>query len=118
MPMVSVGMITVDVLDEQVAASWWRARLGCEYLAQYPGFVMLDLPGTPLRLAFQQVPAVTEGKNRIHLDLVAATDRLAEVVAFTEAGARVLEEHRASEDFAWTVLRDPFGLVFCVSDPH
>lgn len=116
--MVSVGMITVDVLDERAAASWWRDRLGSEYLAQYPGFVMLDLPGSPLRLAFQQVAEVTKGKNRIHLDLEASTDRSAEVTAFVDAGAQVLEEHRASEDFAWSVLRDPFGLVFCVSDPH
>lgn len=116
--MATLGMITVDVQDEQAAAAWWLKQLKSEYLAQYPEFTMLSLPGTPLRLGFQKVANPTEGKNRIHLDLEAENDRATEVAKFLAAGASLIEEHGGADEFSWSVLRDPFGLVFCISDPH
>lgn len=116
--MANIGMITLDTLDEQSAAAWWRLVLHGEYAGQYPGFTMLSIPGFPARLGFQRVDEVTEGKNRVHLDLEAKADRAKEVGELLAAGATLVEEHTDDPDFGWSVLRDPFGIVFCVSDPH
>ncbi|MGO4297520.1 VOC family protein [Glutamicibacter sp. MCAF14] len=116
--MAQIGMITLDTVDEQSAAAWWRAVLGGKYAGQYPGFTMIRVPGFSAMLGFQKVPEVTAGKNRVHLDLSATSDRAREVEIFVKAGATRLEEHCDDPDFGWSVLRDPYGIVFCISDPH
>lgn len=118
MRMATLGMITIDVQDERAAAEWWRERLAAEYVGQYPGFTILSLPGTSVHLGFQQVAEPTSGKNRVHLDLESAADRTSEIEHFVAAGATVLETHGGGEEFGWSVLRDPFGVIFCLSDPH
>lgn len=116
--MVQLGMITLDTVDEESAAAWWRLVLKGEYLGQYPGFTMISIPGCSARLGFQKVSEPTPGKNRVHLDLEASSDRAAEVAKLISAGATLIEEHNEDPEFGWTVLRDPFGLLFCISDPH
>ncbi len=116
--MANLGMITLDTTDEQSAAAWWRLVLKGEYIGQYPGFTMISIPGCSARLGFQQVEKPTEGKNRVHLDLEATGNRAEEVEQLIAAGATLIEEHNEDPDFGWTVLRDPFGIVFCLSDPH
>ena len=65
--------------------------------------------GRPLRLLFQRVdddrPAVTA-----HLD-VACGDRAAETARHRALGAEQVAEHER-----WTVLRDPSGATYCLTD--
>ncbi|MBB5786927.1 VOC family protein [Jiangella mangrovi] len=62
-------------------------------------------------LFFQQVPEPKSVKNRVHLD-VEAPDRAAEVDRLVALGASVHSVHDR-----WTVLLDPEGNEFCVSQP-
>jgi hypothetical protein len=83
----------------------WPKRPG-----SLPEFVSLTRPdGIPVRLLLQRLddPA---GAVRAHLDL-ATTDRSASRRAHEAAGAEVVSEH----DF-WTVMRDPVGRVYCLTD--
>jgi hypothetical protein len=72
--------------------------------------VAVDGPGPTL--FFQEVPEPKVAKNRLHLDIEVA-DRPAQVERLTALGAT------ASAQFdTWTVLRDPEGNEFCLTDPH
>lgn len=108
-----VGMITVDCDDPGALSAFWRAALGLRSTMETPDFVILG--GHPA-LAFQRVEAPTPGKNRLHLDL-AGGERAAEVARLVELGAVVVRHHDV-DGFCWTVLTDPAGNEFCVSDPH
>lgn len=109
-----VGTIMIDCNDLEVMTTFWKEALGLEEKARYPQYVWLSrISENGPSLAFQVVPEPREGKNRIHLDL-AATDP----EAFTEhviglGGSRV-EDHEVA-GFHWSVLADPEGNVFCVS---
>jgi hypothetical protein len=72
--------------------------------------VAVDGPGPTL--FFQEVPGPKAAKNRLHLDIEVA-DRVAEVERLTANGAKAI----AGFD-TWTVLRDPEGNEFCLTDPH
>lgn len=72
--------------------------------------VAVDGPGPTL--FFQEVPEPNAAKNRVHLD-IETDDRRAEVERLTANGATVF----AAFD-TWTVLQDPEGNEFCLTDPH
>lgn len=83
------------------------AAIGITDLEDDPS-VAVDGPGPTL--FFQRVPEPKAGKNRVHLDLVAA-HRTAEVARLVSIGARILAELET-----WTVLADPESNEFCVAD--
>ncbi len=91
--------------------AFWRDLTGLPYTASdLPEFGSLVRPSTlPLRLLFQRLDA-GDGPVRGHLDL-ACTDRVATVARHVGLGARVVREHPF-----WTVLADPGGAVYCVTD--
>lgn len=62
---------------------------------------------------FQAVPEPRNGKNRVHVDLVAG-DREAEVARLLGLGATRVEDHD-EWGVRWTVLADPEDNVFCVA---
>ncbi|MCG2799197.1 MAG: hypothetical protein L6367_11730 [Cellulomonas sp.] len=69
--------------------------------------------GMPLRLMVQRLGA-DDGRTQVsgHLDLAAGgPDRRVVVAEHVDLGARVL--HEAAR---WTVLRDPAGSVYCLTD--
>jgi hypothetical protein len=68
-------------------------------------------PGMPLRLLLQRL-GETSGTVRAHLDL-ACDDRPAEVRRHAELGATIV-----AEQDLWTVLRDPAGSPYCVTDRY
>ena len=109
----AVDMVTVDCEDPQELADFWRQALNAEVGTDSPDFVILK--GRPA-VAFQRVEKPTPGKNRLHLDLSGA-ERTREVARLVELGASVVRNHD-HEGFCWTVLTDPAGNEFCVSDPH
>ena len=108
-------MITVDCANPRKLAQFWAKATDSAVLYDYDGsFVILD--STP-RLGFQLVPDLTPGKNSIHVDFIAENREIA--VADLEAlGATVQSVQSSLPDgeFMWTVMKDPEGNVFCVSD--
>ncbi len=66
-------------------------------------------PELPLRVLLHRLDE-PRGKTRAHLDL-ATDDRPAEVARHLSLGSELV---RADND--WTVLRDPAGLPYCVTD--
>jgi hypothetical protein len=66
-------------------------------------------PDLPLRLLFQRL-GEHDGPARAHVDL-ACVDRSATQARHVAAGAEVVAER----DF-WTVLREPVGRVYCLTD--
>ena len=77
---------------------------------RFPEFSSLEKPADqPLRLLLQRLDD-DEGPVRAHLDL-SSSDRVAEVVRHRSLDAALV--HEAGH---WTVLRDPAGLEYCVTD--
>lgn len=111
--MVAVTMVTIDCENPRELAEFWTAALGTEIAVDWEQFLVLK--GEPA-IALQQVDDPTPGKNRIHLDL-SGGNRSEEVARLVELGAEVVRTHDV-EGFGWTVMRDPVGNEFCVSDPH
>lgn len=70
--------------------------------------VAVDGPGPTL--FFQEVPERKTAKNRLHLDIEVA-DRPESIARLTAGGATVL-----SHFDTWSVLQDPEGNEFCLSD--
>lgn len=119
--MPQLGMITTDTTDALGLSAWWADLLNGTVVEQNDGyFCVVQAPNFLVRLAFQLVEAPTAGKNRMHLDLVPTAEeggREEVVKKFLAAGATRVDQ-QIMGDFAWDVLADPQGNVFCVSDPH
>jgi hypothetical protein len=76
-----------------------------------PEFLALERPaGQPLRVLLQRLESEDGGPVRAHLDW-ATSDRQAETARHVECGARVLDRRQE-----WTVLADPNGRRYCVTD--
>ena len=115
---VTVTMVTFDARDARSLATWWARQTGGEVVADHDGWFLMVSggPGAGPTLGFQQVTEPTPGKNKIHLDLVAA-DRELEVDRLLADGALEVARHETS-GFTWVVLSDPEGNQFCVSQRH
>lgn len=95
-----------------VEAGFWAGLLGAapEVLARRPEFSWLrPAAGWALDVLVQRLDR-PDGPATAHLDL-GTTDRAAEVERHVALGA----EPVVVEEF-WTVLRDPAGLAYCVTD--
>jgi hypothetical protein len=109
----SLARFWAEVLDGYAVRPYDDAEVerlaGLGFTPETDPTVALDGPGPTL--FFQQVPEPKTVKNRTHLD-VAATDRRDEVDRLRKLGASVLEEYAT-----WTLMGDPEGNEFCVTDP-
>jgi hypothetical protein len=98
-----------DVHDDEVA--FWRGLLGDRWFSssspEFAGKWHDD--GSPLQLLFQRIEEDT-GPVRAHLDL-GTDDLAAEVDRLSRLGATDVAPGRG-----WHVLRDPAGMVFCVTE--
>ena len=109
-----VSTVMIDCTDIDVMVTFWKELLGLEEKVRYPDYVWLSrLSESGPALAFQRVPEPRTGKNRIHLDL-AAEDPEALVRRVVDLGGAREEDHQMA-DFHWSVLSDPEGNVFCVT---
>ena len=99
----------VDAHEAEVA--FWSALTGWRWAdVDEPELSVLRRPaGIPFRLLFQRLGEPT-GDVRAHLDL-ACTDRPASVARHRAAGARVVGVREG-----WTVMTDPVGRVYCLTD--
>ena len=68
------------------------------------------------RLTFQRIDAGSDRPRQLHLDLT-ADDRLAEIARLEELGAERRGDVAEDEGWTWTVMVDPDGNEFCVTDP-
>ncbi|HXY65100.1 MAG TPA: VOC family protein [Mycobacterium sp.] len=110
-------MVTFDCSDPAKLAGWWAEHFDGKTQELIPGeFIAVSRSDGP-RLGFQKVPDPTPGKNRVHLDFVAA-DLDADVSRLTAAGATEVGRHSLGGNFRWVVLTDPDGNAFCVVSGH
>ncbi len=94
-----------------VETGFWQELLGWERSGStHREFERLVRPeGQALRILLQRLDDEA-GPTRAHLDLAcSARDR--EVVRHVALGARLVDDHEG-----WTVLRDPAGLAYCLTD--
>ena len=97
---------------DDVTDVWTRSTGGhLEVLPRRPEFAWMRIPGgrRPMDLLMQRLDTV-DGSTRAHLD-VGTSDREAEVRRHLALGATLV----ADEEF-WTVLTDPLGFPYCVTD--
>lgn len=101
--------IPADRYEEE--CSFWAAETGWElHEAARAEFRYLARPEEiPLRILLQRLDE-SDGGVRAHLD-IATSDRAAETDRHRVLGARV-EATKQS----WTVLRDPAGALYCITD--
>ena len=111
-PNFTIRQITFDCHDPSKLAKFWSAATGCEIVADYGDFVMVD--STP-SLGFQRVADPTPGKNRMHID-VGTSERETLVERLKGLGAAELDTHEAP-GLVWTIMQDPEGNEFCVGRP-
>lgn len=109
-----VDQVCLDVAPSQFDAEveYWAEQTGWAVRASSvsSSFRALERPeGHPVRLLLQRLDD-EQPRTTAHLDL-ATDDRPAEVRRHVALGAEVVGDHAV-----WTVLRDPAGLFYCVTD--
>ncbi|MBI3647246.1 MAG: VOC family protein [Actinobacteria bacterium] len=109
--------VTIDAVDAEPAAEFWREALGYRLLYERPPYIVLGPPaGDPRpRVLIQRVDEVAPGKTPVHMDL-RVEDPDAEVERLLALGARiewVIDETEAGF-IRWTTMSDPQGTLFCV----
>jgi hypothetical protein len=108
-----VDQVCLDVPRStyDVETGFWAELLGWDRTgSSYREFERLVRPeGQALRVLLQRLDD-EEGPTRAHLD-IACSSRDREVVRHASLGARLVEERDA-----WTVMADPSGLRYCLTD--
>ena len=113
----TLAMVSIDCPDAAVLAAFYQSVLGWEMAYEGDGYAMLK--GTDTALGFGSTPDFVApewpnpGTKQFHLDL-GATDVAATVARCVELGA-TKPDFQPGEG-RWTVLLDPAGHPFCVTD--
>jgi predicted enzyme related to lactoylglutathione lyase len=113
----SIRSVTIDCHDPFSLAKWWCEAFGVPMSeADFPDDpeAICDLGDDQARLLFERVPEDKTLKNRVHLDLRAATSLEAELERLIGLGASLVADHRGFDTHGWVVLSDPEGNEFCV----
>lgn len=113
-PRVQVAHLVVDTADLDRAVTFWSSLLDLPVSGHGDGWADLAPLGDdgPV-LAFQAVPEVKAGKNRLHLDL-----NVSDVAAAADyamwLGASAVTPVQGVPGRTWQVWRDPEGNEFCL----
>jgi Glyoxalase-like domain len=103
--------------DPRRLADFWAAALALpERKDEVTETICADTDWNYPRLTFQKVDASDRVPSRVHLDLT-SDDRRAEVQRLRSLGAGEEREVSMDDGWTWTVMRDPDGNEFCVTDP-
>jgi predicted enzyme related to lactoylglutathione lyase len=109
--------ITIDAVDTDLVASFWKAALGYDLLYERGPYIVLGPPPGDARprVVIQRVPSVTSGKTPVHMDL-RVDDPDAAVARLKALGASVewVIDETPSGFIRWTTMADPQGTLFCV----
>jgi catechol 2,3-dioxygenase-like lactoylglutathione lyase family enzyme len=130
---VRIDAVVFDCEDAAPLARFWAAALGWRVAPYGPEeldrlaergvegseddpSVMVEPPEDEALLPvlfFTEVPEHKLGKNRVHLDLVAAENVDEDVIRLESLGA-TLRNWAEEEGSVWAVMLDPEGNEFCV----
>lgn len=109
----TVDHVCIDVPSSahEQECGFWAAVLGheCRVVPGHPEFGRIVVPGLPVAVLVQRL-GEPWGQARAHLDLV-SDDRVGEVQRHAGLGAAL-----EAELPGWTVLRDPAGSAYCITD--
>ena len=107
--------VTFMTTDPERLANFWAEALGLPERRSSPDEVLLaDAEWGFPRFTFQRINDAPRPTSPLHLDLT-PDDRVNEVARLIELGATQGATHGDS-GFRWTVMRDPDGNEFCVTD--
>lgn len=113
----TLAMVSIDCPDAKVMCDFYQAVLGWEVTYEGDGYAMLKGDGTALGFGttpdFKTPAWPNDGTKQFHLDL-GADDVDAMVARCVELGA-TKPDFQPGED-RWTVLLDPAGHPFCVTN--
>lgn len=118
MPAATLAMVSIDCPDAKAMSDFYQAVLGWEVAYEGDGYAMLK-NGDGAALGFGSVPDFkqpqwpNDGTKQFHLDL-GAEDVEATVQQCVDLGATKPQEQPGGD--RWTVLLDPAGHPFCVTD--
>ena len=101
---------TIDCNDLEAMTRFWGELLDVEFQVMEPFGFLAHAPDRKVTIWLQQVPEEKVGKNRIHLDFVAADMEAA--VAKVESLGGAIGDRQQWHDFVWTTCSDPEGNVF------
>lgn len=107
-----IDQVTIDIPRSgfDAEAAFWQSLLGWPHVgSSYAEFERLVRPDDQaLRVLLQRIG--DDGPVRAHLDL-ACSSRERELLRHVGLGAKVL-----SDNDAWTVMSDPAGMAYCLTD--
>jgi predicted enzyme related to lactoylglutathione lyase len=101
---------TIDCNDLEEMTRFWGELLDVEFQVLEPFGFLAHAPDRKVTVWLQQVPDKKEGKNRVHLDFVAA-DMEAALEKVVSLGGSI-GDRQQWHDFVWTTCADPEGNVF------
>src|SRR5437764_8163696 len=114
--MLFIRNVTFMTDDPQGLADFWSAALALsERRDEAEETICADRDWHYPRLTFQKVSDSEERSRRLHLDLT-ADDRPAEVQRLRSLGAQEVRHVSMANGWTWTVMMDPDGNEFCVTD--
>jgi len=118
--MLDVEFITFACTDPGRLADFWMEALGGERRELPPSIEpeIVDRPGEGPSLLFKELSKGTERDLPIHLDL-STDNREATIERLRNLGASVREtktESYETHTSTWTIMEDPEGNGFCVSE--
>jgi len=112
-----VRNLTFMTADPRRLADFWAAALGLtERRDGETETLIADAEWTYPRFTFQKVIETSTRRRQLHVDLT-ADDRRAEVGRLRDLGAHEQRSVTVEDAWTWTVMTDPDGNEFCVTDP-
>jgi len=115
--MLFIRNVTFMTAEPRRLADFWSDALGLtERRDDDTETIIADADWSYPRLTFQKVNESDARPRRLHLDLT-ADDRGAEVQRLRALGAAEVRSVTVDDDWTWTVMTDPDGNEFCVTDP-
>jgi predicted enzyme related to lactoylglutathione lyase len=115
--MLFIRNVTFMAADPRRLADFWQAALELSERRDDEGeTIIADADWSYPRLTFQKVTESDHRPRHLHLDLT-ANDRAAEVQRLLALGASEAGSVEMANGWTWTVMTDPAGNEFCVTDP-
>jgi len=107
--------VTFMTPDPARLADFWAVALGWTERKTTPDEIVLaDAEWSFPRFTFQRVVDPRPAPSAVHIDLFSG-GRVAAVARLVELGA-IEGDTYGDENLRWTVMRDPDGNEFCVTD--
>jgi Glyoxalase-like domain len=113
-----IECMTLDCTEPRRLATFWAAAL--DYIVREDKghwVVLRPASGHGPLLGFQQVPEMKVVKNRVHMDLRPTVGMEEEVTRLEGLGAQRLRLVPDDPTNIHTIMQDPEGNEFCVTEP-